>query len=184
MARHWKPTAVDLCILDDGDPVNLTKAGQESPDVSVAPQSTDFMGSDAIRQNYPSPQVHEAGIQERAVREAKYLEALLEEWVQGDPNHTAALLLLGVTLLAVAHWHWIGWLFAPTWEKFCGVVAVSCLATALYPWLSPLQSRLHAHKTTVKEKMQVSIPLCTLAWIIRMPSHHNAFTGVYQFNIA
>lgn len=166
MARRWKPTAAS----DDDIASDINKAGQQNSDVNFGVEKADYMDADASRPSFASPQRHEVGIRETTAREAKYLETLFEEWVQGDPNHTAALILLGVTLLAVALWHWIGWLFAPTWEKFCGIAALSCLISALYPWVSPLQNRLHAHRTTLKGRIEVGFPLCL--WMLFTPSKH------------
>ncbi len=86
---------------------------------------------------------------------------LYEEWVQGDPNHTAALVLLGLALLTAGFWaqisSFLAALLAPSWAKFCTVIALGCFgaAAAIYPWLRPVHGHVKERRKGLNEQLQV-----------------------------
>jgi hypothetical protein len=155
MARRWKTTpAEDVGPSLEERPTTL-RPGTQGNGITV-------VGSHAVAPTSSRPKAdtsHGNGLQASTLREAKYMETLYEEWVQGDPNHTAALFLLGMTLLVVAYWHhisyWLAKLFTPSLETIFGLASFICFFSALYPWVAPVQDHLLARKSGVKAKMEV-----------------------------
>lgn len=84
---------------------------------------------------------------------------LYEEWVRGDLNHTAALVLLGLALLTAGFWTqisaFLAALFAPSWAKFCTLFALACFGAAIYPWLRPVHGHVKERRRGLKAQLEV-----------------------------
>ncbi len=92
-------------------------------------------------------------------RDEEEAQNLYEEWVRGDPNHTAALVLLGLALMTAGFWgqisSFLAALLAPSWAKFCTLIALGCFGAAIYPWLRPVHGHVKERRKGLNEQLQV-----------------------------
>jgi hypothetical protein len=85
--------------------------------------------------------------------------SMYADWLRGDAQYTASLVLMGLLALLIGFWREIAAFLvaalAPSWGKFTGLCASISLVAGLYPWLVPLYLRLKTRRGRLMAQLKV-----------------------------
>lgn len=150
MPPRWKPV-----VSEENE---LVYVDASEPQVDLTSYVTPLSGQAAPQAQGLSPP-HGDELYSRTMTEGGVSTDWFMEWLHRDSNQTSLLLMLGVALSIAAGHEYIGaWLqaaIANPWQTLSGLAGIACIASAVYPWVLPLQEYVRAKRTKLETNVQV-----------------------------
>lgn len=154
MPPRWKPVVSEeneLVYVDASDPQAELTSYVASDSIETEPQAQGLARA--------PPNGNE--LYSRTMRDGGAATDWFMDWLQRDSNQTSLLLILGVALsIAAGHEYigaWVQGAVANPWQTLSGFAGIACIASAVYPWVSPLQDYLRAKRTKLETNVQVCV---------------------------